>query len=102
MCAEAVFAETHIENVGIDLNSNYVIAGAQDEYGCPKFDNLSNHEKRPECPEIYYDKAEKEIVKVCFDFCKAHPNIGAIMLECTGMQPFARAVHRETSLPVFS
>ena len=31
-----------------------------------------------------------------------NPDIGAIMLECTGMQPFARAVQREVELPVFS
>ena len=103
VCAQKQFlTETHLENVGIDLNSNYVIAGAQDEYGCPEFDNLWDQEKRPECPEIYYDKAEKEIVKVCVDFYKAYPNIGAIMLECTGMQPFARTVQRETDLTVFS
>ena len=103
VCAQKRFlTETHLQNVGIDLNSNFIIAGAQDEYGCPEFDNLWDHEKRPECPEIYYDKAEKDIVRTCVDFCKTNPNIRAIMLECTGMQPFARAIQREIDLPVFS
>jgi hypothetical protein len=103
VCAQKRFlTDTHLQNVGIDLNSNFLIAGAQDEYGCPQFDNLWDPEKRPECPEIYYDKAEKDMIRVCSDFCNAHPNIGALMLECTGMQPFARAVQREIDLPVFS
>ena len=103
VCAQKRFlTETHLRNVGIDLNSNFVIAGAQDEYGCPEFDNLWDHEKRPEVPEIYYDKAEKDMVRICVDFCQAHPEIGAIMLECTGMQPFARAVQRAVDMPVFS
>ena len=29
-------------------------------------------------------------------------HIGALMLECTGFQPFARAIQREVDLPVFS
>lgn len=103
LCAQKRFlTDTHLQNVGIDLNSNFVIAGAQDEYECPEFDNLWDHEKRPECPEIYYDKAERDMIRICSDFCSLNPKIGALMLECTGMQPFARAVQREIDLPVFS
>ena len=103
VCAQKRFlTNAHLQNVGIDLNSNFVIAGAQDEYDCPEFDNLWNPEIRSDCPEIYYDKAEKEMIAVCIEFCKAHPNISALMLECTGMQPFARAVQRVVDLPVFS
>jgi len=103
VCAQKRFlTETHLQNVGIDLSSSFFIAGAQDEYGCPEFDNLWDPEKRPECPEISYEKAEKDMIRVCSDFYKANPHIGAFMLECTGMQPFARAVQREVDLPVFS
>ena len=72
------------------------------EYGCPEFDKLWDPEKRPECPEACYDKAEKDMIRVCSEFCGAHPDIGALMMECTGMQPFARAVQRVLDLPVFS
>jgi len=103
VCAQKRFlSEVHLQNVGIDLESNLVIAGALDEYGCPEFDNLWDPEKRPDRPEAYYDKAEKDMIRICVDFYKANPDIGAIMLECTGMQPFARAIQREVDLPVFS
>ena len=103
LCAQKRFlTDTHLEKVGIDLKSNYVIAGAQDEYGCPEFDNLWDPEKRPARPEIYYDKAEKDMIAACVAYHQQYPQIGALMLECTGMQPFARAVQRQIDLPVFS
>lgn len=103
ICAQKQFlSEDHLKNVGITPGSNYLIAGAQDEYGCSEFDNLWNPLKRPECPEAYFDKAELQMVNTAKAFVKANPNIGAIMLECTGMQPFARAIQREVELPVFS
>lgn len=103
LCSQKRFlTDTHLRNVGIDLNSNFVIGGAQDEYGCKEFDNLWDPEKRPERPEAYYDKAEKDMVSICIQFCEDHPNIGALLMECTGMQPFARAVQRKIDLPIFS
>jgi hypothetical protein len=103
VCAQKRFlTDTHLTNVDIDLDSNFVIAGAMDEYGCPEFDNLWDPEKRPDIPEIYYDKAEKDMINVCKKFCQTHPKINAIMLECTGMQPFARAIQHEIDLPIFS
>ena len=35
-------------------------------------------------------------------FQKAHPDLGAIVLECTNMIPYAADIRRATGLPVFS
>jgi len=103
VCVQKQFlSRQHLVNVGIDPESNYVIAGAQDEYGVTEFDNLWNPIKRPACPEAYYDKAETQMLRCVRSFLDTNPDIGAIMLECTGMQPFARAIQREVDLPVFS
>lgn len=102
ICAQKQFLSTaHLENVGITPGSSYLIAGAQDEYGCTEFDNLWNPLKRPACPEAYYDKAERQMVAMATAFVQNNPAIGALMLECTGMQPFARAIQRAVDLPVF-
>ncbi|MDR2485507.1 MAG: aspartate/glutamate racemase family protein [Treponema sp.] len=103
VCAQKQFlSDQHLANAGIRPGSNYVIAGSQDEYGVTEFDNLWNPEKRPDPPEAYYEKAESQIVDCCRRFIGKEPKIGAIMLECTGMQPFARAIQRACDLPVFS
>jgi hypothetical protein len=94
--------DTHLMNVGIDPKSNIVVAGVLDEYPCPEFDNLWLADKRLELPESNYLKAEADMVAACKDFVAKNPNIKALMFECTGLQPFARAVQRELDLPIFS
>ncbi len=94
--------DDHLANVGIDLNSNYVITGGTDDNNCTEFENLWVADVRPNPPEAYYDKTEEQMLTMCRRFVKENPNIGALMLECTGMQPFARSVQRELGLPVFS
>ena len=92
----------HLEAVGIQPGSNYVLAGAEDDGRCPEFDHLWDEPKRTVPPGAFYDKAEREFVGVAVDFYREHPNMGAMMLECTGMQPFARALQREIDIPIFS
>jgi hypothetical protein len=98
----AQLSDAHLEAVGVRPGSNYVIAGAEDDGRCPEFENLWYAPARPEVPEAYYDKAEREFVSVAVDFFHAHANMGAMVLECTGMQPFARAIQRVIDIPIFS
>lgn len=103
LCYQRQFlTDAHLEKVGIMLGSNYVIGGASDDFNCTELDKLWNWEVRPEIPEADYAVQEQQMINACKEFCKANPTIGAIMLECTGMQPVARAIQRELDLPVFS
>lgn len=92
----------HLEAVGIKPGSNYVLGGAMDDGRCEEFENLWVEGKRPEIPQAYYEKAETEFVGAAVDFYHSCPNMGAMVLECTGFQVFARAVQREIDIPVFS
>lgn len=94
--------EKHLTSVGIVPGSNFVVAGAEDDGRCPEFDHLWVKPLQTDPPAAIYEKTEKEFVAVAVDFFRAHPNMGAMVLECTGMQPFARAVQREIDIPVFS
>jgi hypothetical protein len=102
LCFQKRFlTDVHLKSVGIVPGSNYVISGASDELDCEEFNNLWNWEKRKAVPEAYYNKSEQEIVKACSELVAANTAIGAIMLECTGMQPYGRAIQRTVDLPVF-
>jgi hypothetical protein len=92
----------HLDAVGIRPGSNYVVGGAMDGGSCPEFENLWYAPTRPDPPQAYYDKAQEDFLAVGVNFFKAHPNMGALVLECTGMPPFARALQREIELPIFS
>lgn len=47
------------------------------------------------------DAVESEVVAAALDLQARFPDLGAILLECTDLPPYAGAVHRETRLPVF-
>jgi len=94
--------DAHLAAVGVQPGSNYVVGGAMDDGRCEEFENLWIGDKRPDIPQANYDKAEKEFVGVVVDFYNSHPDMGAIVLECTGFQVFGRAVQRAIDIPVFS
>ncbi|MDH3665790.1 MAG: aspartate/glutamate racemase family protein [Paracoccaceae bacterium] len=48
------------------------------------------------------DAARADLVQAASDFQAAHADLGAILLECTNMMPYAADVRRVTGLPVFS
>lgn len=52
--------------------------------------------------ELDVARAEQEMVRAARRLVEAHPQIGAILLECTNMPPYAATVARATGLPVFS
>ena len=79
------------------------MTGGIEEYGvCREFDNLWTDGIRSDLPEATYERAELEFVKVAKQFYGAYPDMGAMVLECTGFQPFARALQREIEIPIFS
>ena len=92
----------HLESVGIQLGSNYVIGGAMDSFRCVEFDHLWTKGLRTDPPAANYEKAEAEFLQVAVDFYRAYHKMGAMVLECTGFPPFARALQREIDIPIFS
>jgi hypothetical protein len=102
VAAGSYLRDRHLASVGVTLGTNYVVHGAMDDRKLPQFDSLWNQDLRPEIPTADYELAEHDIVRVARDFAAAHPNMGAMVLECTGFQPFGRAIQREIRMPVFS
>jgi hypothetical protein len=47
------------------------------------------------------DRIRAEVVRTARDLVAADPSIGALMLECSDLPPYAAAVHEATGLPVF-
>jgi hypothetical protein len=99
---ESAVREKHLEAAGIRPGSNYVIGGAMDQGQCPEFDRVWTKPLRTDPPEIDYQKAEKEFLRAAEAFFRSHPNMGAMVLECTGFPPFARALQDEIAIPIFS
>jgi len=48
------------------------------------------------------EKARQENVEAARELVKAHPELGALVLECTNMVPYGADIQQATGLPVFS
>ena len=95
--------DRHLTGAGVELNGRYVVGGAMDGGRCRQFYNLWSCEgERPETPYALYAEAERDFVAAGKEFYQEHPNMGAMVLECTGFPPFARALQREIGIPIFS
>lgn len=96
-------SDHHLESVGVSLGSNYLILDKFELMETSVFQSLwGQFGMRSTPPGIDYDEAKKEMVNACLEFQRRHPELGAIVLECTGYQPFARAIQMATDLPIFS
>jgi Asp/Glu/hydantoin racemase len=51
--------------------------------------------------ELDVNAAREEHVRVARRLVSDHPEVGAIVLECTNMPPYTEDIQRETGLPVF-
>jgi hypothetical protein len=51
--------------------------------------------------DLDVEAARREIVGAAREMVERHPHIGAIVLECANMPPYAAAVREATGLPVF-
>ncbi len=53
-------------------------------------------------PFLDYCAAEQELIDAARRLATRHPDVAALVLECTNMGPYAAAIRRETGLPVAS
>jgi Asp/Glu/hydantoin racemase len=51
--------------------------------------------------ELDAEKSKVELVKVATRLISENPDVGAIVLECTNMTPYAAAIQEKVSLPIF-
>jgi hypothetical protein len=103
LAANATYlTERHLTAVGIRLGSNYVIGGAMEDGSCIEFDHLWTGGRRSDPPAADYARAEQEFCAAGLAFYRRYPRMGAMVLECTGFPPFARALQRQIDIPLFS
>ncbi|GAA4899735.1 aspartate/glutamate racemase family protein [Streptomyces coeruleoprunus] len=93
--------DAHLRAVGIDPAADHPLAGIAESGLCPTLVRLYD-EPDPALREASYEVVEHEVVTLARQFRERHPRMGAMVLECGAVQPFARAVQRHIDIPVFS
>jgi Asp/Glu/hydantoin racemase len=94
LCAHAgALGKRALENCGITPDIPTAIIGMEDQ---PEFNNIL------QCRgEFDYDRLEQELVDGARRLVARNPEVGAVLLECSDMPPFAAAIQRAVRLPVF-
>ncbi len=89
----ATLTPQHLTAVGVPADTP--VTGT--ENGREFFRVLITAEKE----EMDIDLAERDVVEAALRLVAEHPEVGAIVLECTNMPPYAAAVQAATGLPVY-
>ena len=89
----ATLTPAHLAAAGVPLDTP--IAGT--EGGCEFFRVLIKAEK----DDMDVALAEADVVEAGRDLVARHPEVGAIVLECTNMPPYAAALAEAVGCPVF-
>jgi Asp/Glu/hydantoin racemase len=92
VCA-ATLTEAHLAAAGVPLDTP--IAGTED--GREFFRVLIKAEKE----DMDVDLARQDVVEAAQALVARHPEVGAIVLECTNMPPYALAVQAATGRPTY-
>jgi hypothetical protein len=90
----ATLGPEHLEGAGIGRDVAIAVAGLETEKEFTRV--LLGNEL-----VLDVDLAREEHVRVARRLVAEHPDLGAIVLECTNMPPYTADIQRETGLPVF-
>ena len=90
----ATLTPAHLAAAGIGPELPLAVAGMETE---KEFTRVMLGDE----PELDVDAAREEHVRVARRLVAEHPDIGALVLECTNMPPYAADIQGETGLPVF-
>lgn len=85
--------QTMLEACGITSDIPIAYLGMEDQ---PEFRNILEYGG-----QFHYDRFEAEVVSRAQQLVAENPNVGAILLECSDLPPFAWSVQRAVKLPVF-
>lgn len=84
----------HLEAIGGE--SVPICVAGMDER--PEFREVILEGRRP---ELDPDRLAREVLSEAEGLARAHPDMGAIVIECTDLVPFAHAIQARIGLPVF-
>jgi Asp/Glu/hydantoin racemase len=90
----ATLTREHLEGAGIGSDVPLVVAGMEGE---KEFTRVMLGDEL----ELDVELAREEHIRVARRLVNDHPDVGALVLECTNMPPYAADIQRAIGLPVF-
>jgi glutamate racemase len=91
---KAALREEHLRAVGITSEMPVEIFGMEE---CPEWNKIFIAPNE----DVDLDVIREEVVSTAVKAVKENPKIGAFVLECTDLPPFAQRIREVTGKPVF-
>ena len=95
ICADSTcLTKEPLEKAGIDDSISIAVGGMQDQLEFRRyiFDKVG---------VVDMDRLEQEVIEVVGNLLSNNPEVGAVLLECSDLPPFSKAVQEAFDLPVF-
>jgi len=90
---KSALTEQHLENAGVNKQMSIQIQGLE---ACQEWNKIFSSPDE----EIDIDIVKKDVISRA-KFMMESSNIGAFVLECTDLPPFAHGIRKATGVPVF-
>ncbi|MEO9237080.1 MAG: aspartate/glutamate racemase family protein [Jatrophihabitantaceae bacterium] len=91
---QSALTARHLAAIGAE-QVPVAIAGMQDQ---PEFREVMLEGRRA---ELDVDRLQREVLSVVDGLAEANPDLGALVIECTDLVPFAQPIQQRLRLPVF-
>ncbi|VEU23574.1 DEKNAAC104649 [Brettanomyces naardenensis] len=90
-----ILGDTHFDGIGItrEMKDRITVVGS--------YQDGPLHGIIRDGGRYVFEELEQEMISISKDLVKKDPLVGAIVLECTQMPPFAKAVQKASGLPVY-
>ena len=95
-------SEEYLSNFGIQPGSNYIAESIHDHVICDQFIKLWGAPGIEDEGTIDFEEARDQIVARAKKIKEDNPDMGALILDCTGWTPYSRAIQQAIDLPVYS
>ncbi|NIP43647.1 MAG: hypothetical protein GWN00_27345, partial [Aliifodinibius sp.] len=92
----------HLTSMGVKLESNYQVFGLLDNDSSETLSGLWSSTIRGEKLEVDFNEAAEEILAKCKQIIKDNQTLGAIVIDSTGLMPFANQLKDQVDLPILS
>jgi hypothetical protein len=95
------FSDAQIRAAGVEPDESIAVAGMEN---CAAFADtiLAPKSSANAGAALDADAIERGLISVCEDLVRREGGVGAILLECTNLVPYASAVGERLNLPVYS
>jgi hypothetical protein len=99
--AKRLLTFEYFEAVGADINDRIKVIGLDDAPVFNSFCLVDKPKAQKGVNGFEFNAFRDELCELIGKACDDDPEIGAIMLECTSLPPFAADIHEHTGLPVY-